>query len=104
MVVYIQRYNVIPEKRDAWQSWAQVAIPEILKVPGLIDLSAHRPVTGDYEVALLYTFATLDDWSSWINSTTMQRLLVESRQYEADLTFELWNGSALVPNRLPASR
>lgn len=104
MVVYIQKYNVIPEKREEWQTWAQVAIPDILKVPGLIDLSAHRPVTGDHEVALLYTFDSLDDWSSWINSVTMQRLLVESRQYEADLTFELWNSSAVVPNRLLAGK
>lgn len=39
MVLFVQKWDVHPGKVEAYTAWAKVAVPRILAVPGLYEVS-----------------------------------------------------------------
>lgn len=102
MVVYIQKYDVYPHKRAEWVLWAERALAEIQQTPGLIDVSMHRQRVASKEIAVIYSFATMESWSVWSQCDTVRLMSSEIRSFTEHLEFELWDTFALTPQRLEA--
>ena len=65
MVLYLQKWTIRSEKREAYGAWAPSAIQRTLAVPGVVEFRAYRPATGEAEVAVAYEFADMAAWAAW---------------------------------------
>lgn len=65
MVLHIVKYNIIPDKADAYAAWAKTAVPTLLAVPGLVEFRGYRPVTGASQVVTTLEFTDLAAWAEW---------------------------------------
>ena len=97
MVLFLQKYDIIPGMTDKFNEWAKTAIPRILSAPGLVEFRSYRPQVSDKEVATTYEFADMAAWAEWHGSETIQQLLVEVRAYTVNFSTELWGPSPMVP-------
>ena len=97
MIKLVISYNLRPEKREAYQEWALSAIKRMLAVPGIKEAVGYRPITGSKEVVVCYSFDDMAAFAQWYEHPDMQRLKVEARCYEEDVTYELWGPSPLLP-------
>jgi quinol monooxygenase YgiN len=106
MVLYIVKYDILPDKAEAYLKWAQGAIPRALAVPGLAEFRAYRGLAGPLglQVVLTYEFADLADWAIFRAHEDMQKLDDELRQFTANLTAELWGPSPVVPQPIRPTR
>ena len=100
MVLYVQKYEILPGKTEEFIDWAKAAIPQILAVPGLVEMRSYRTQAGNGQIVTTYEFADMAAWASWQSSETMQRMLVESRVYMLNVNAELWGPSPVVPEPL----
>jgi antibiotic biosynthesis monooxygenase (ABM) superfamily enzyme len=101
MILYVSKWNIRPEKREAYAKWAEGAIRRTMKAPGIAEFRGYRPATGSHEVAVTYEFPDMAAFNSWITNEEVQRLLVETRSYCENVTSELWGPSPLVPKPVP---
>jgi len=100
MVLYVQRYEILPGKTEEFIEWAKAAIPQILAVPGLVEMRSYRTQAGNSQVVTTYEFADMAAWAAWQYSETMQQMLVESRASMMNVSAELWGPSPVVPEPL----
>ncbi len=97
MVFHVLRYNILPDKAEAYNEWVGPAIQRVLAVPGVVELRAYRPITGPFQVISTWEFANLATWSAWYAHEDVQKAHSELRAFTADLTPELWGSSPVVP-------
>ena len=100
MVLYVQKYDIVPGMNDEFIEWAKGAIPQILSVPGIVEMRSYRPQAGNSHIATTYEFEDMSSWAVWQASETMQRLLQEGRTFMVNSTAELWGPSPVVPEPL----
>ena len=100
MVLYLQKYDVVPGKTDEFIEWAKTAIPRIMSVPGLVEFRSYRPAVSDRQIANTYEFADMTAWAEFLNSETVQQVLNEVRTYTVNFSSELWGPSPVVPEPL----
>ena len=101
MVVYVLKYDIRPEKTEAFIKWAtESAIPRILKIPGLVEFCSYRPVTGAHQIASTYFFKDAAAVAAWLAHSEFDTITAELRSYAANVTGELWNPSPIVPEPL----
>jgi antibiotic biosynthesis monooxygenase (ABM) superfamily enzyme len=97
MVLFVQKYDIHPDKVEAYNEWAKTAISRILAAPGVVEFRGYRPVTGASQVAVTIEFADLTAFAAFYADEGMQKLLNESRAFEINLSYELWGPSPVVP-------
>lgn len=97
MSLYILKWDVIPEKFDAYLTFTESAIKRTLAVPGVVEFRAYRLITGNYRVAVTYEFSDLASWAAWYASEDCQKVLDELRTYTSSMATELWGSSPIVP-------
>jgi antibiotic biosynthesis monooxygenase (ABM) superfamily enzyme len=97
MVFHVLRYNILPDKAEAYDEWVRPAIQRALAVPGVVELRAYRPITGPFQVTSIWEFTDLATWSAWYAHEDVQKNHNELRAFTADLTPELWDSSPVVP-------
>jgi heme-degrading monooxygenase HmoA len=101
MVVYVLKYDIRPEKAEAFIKWAtESAIPRILKIPGLVEFGSYRPVTGSHQIASTYFFKDAGAVAAWFSNPDFEKITTELRTYATKVCGELWNPSPVVPERL----
>jgi len=100
VVVYVMRYDVLSDKREAYAEWVMPAIRRLFSAPGVTGLRAYRIAVGDSQVASAYEFPDFAAWASWYAHEEVQKVIVESRSYIVNLTTELWGPSPLAPDAL----
>jgi antibiotic biosynthesis monooxygenase (ABM) superfamily enzyme len=101
MVLYVIKYDLLPDQLQAWQQYAQTALPRLLRVPGIRELRSYRPVTGSSQIATIHEFDDLAAFARWYShAETQQILTVETRAYVTHVTSELWAPSPVVPEPL----
>ncbi|MDM8540899.1 hypothetical protein QUF90_07405 [Desulfococcaceae bacterium HSG9] len=93
----LYKWDIRPEKAEAYQEWAPSAISRQLAVPGVVEFRAYRPATGCHQVAVTYEFADMQDWASWYYNEEIQKVFDEGRTYMANMSVELWGPSPIVP-------
>lgn len=100
MVLYIQKYDIMPGKTEEFIEWAKGAIPKILSAPGIVEMRSYRPAASDSQIATTYEFADMASWAEWQSSEAMQQLNLEVRTYVVSFRTELWGPSPVVPEPL----
>ena len=96
MVLYVLRWEILPERQVEYNEWLKTAIPRQLRVPGLIELRAYRVAAGSGHVVGTYEFADLAAWAAWWSHEEVQKVIGESRNYTSKVTTELWGPSPLA--------
>ena len=97
MVLYVTKWDIRPEKAEAYAQWAESAIRRALGVPGVVEFRAYRPATGSYQVVETYEFADMAAWAAWQSNEDVQKGLDEARAYITNVSSELWGPSPIVP-------
>jgi len=97
MMLVVMKWNVHPDKVEAYTKWTQSAIQRTLAVPGVVEFRAYRPASGAHQVVVTYELADFAAWASWYGKVEVQKVLEELRTVAIDVTIELWGPSPLVP-------
>ena len=97
MVLHVSKYDMHPDKVDAYLKWTEGAIKRALAVPGVVELRAYRPASGSSQLVVTYEFADLAAWAAWNSSSEMQKLQVELHTLALNVTNEVWGPSPVVP-------
>jgi quinol monooxygenase YgiN len=97
MVLYIMKWDIHPDKVEAYLKWTQGAIQRALAVPGVVEFRAYRPASGAGQVAVTYEFADMAAWAAWQGSDEVQAVNNELHTLAVNVTFEVWGPSPVVP-------
>ncbi len=97
MVLQVMKWNIHPDKTEAYLKWAESAIKRTLAAPGVVEFRAYRPVTGDSQIVTTYEFADMQAWATWRGDEDGQKVLDELRTLALDVSIELWGPSPVVP-------
>ncbi len=96
MVLYIMKWDIHPDKADAYLKWTQGAIRRTA-IPGVTEFRAYRPASGSGQVAITYEFADMAAWAAWQTKEEVQKTLTELHTLTTNVTMELWGQSPVVP-------
>jgi quinol monooxygenase YgiN len=97
MVLYVMKWDILPDKVKAYLEWTQGAISRTLAVPGVVEFRAYRPATGESQVVVTYEFADMAAWAAWHDHEDMQKVLDELYTLTTNVSRELWGPSPVVP-------
>ncbi len=97
MVLQVMKWNIHPDKVEAYYKWTEGAIKRTLSVPGVVEFRAYRPATGSSEVVTTYEFADMAAWAFWQSNEDVQKVLNELRTLALDVRTEVWGPSPVVP-------
>lgn len=97
MVLYVLKWDVLPEKFEAYLEFTKSAIQRTLAVPGVVEFRGYRVAAGDSRIVVTYEFADLPTWAAWYGNEDCQKVMDELRTYTSKLTIELWGTSPVVP-------
>jgi antibiotic biosynthesis monooxygenase (ABM) superfamily enzyme len=97
MVIYVLKWDIHPDKAEAYAAWVKTGVPRLLAVPGLVEFRAYRAVTGISQAVTTYEFADLAAWAAWYAHEEVQQLTNERRAFTLNEVSELWGPSPFVP-------
>ncbi len=104
MVLVVMKWDIHPDRVDAYVKWTEGAIKRTVGAPGVIEFRAYRPVTGGSQVVVTYEFADLVSWTAWYTNEDMQKVLDELRTVTLNATTEIWGPSPVVPAPIRTGR
>lgn len=94
MVLYVLKWDIPPETRDAYARWLVPAIERSLAVPGVIEYHAYTTVAGPWRKVATYEFADLAAWEAWYRHPDVRRMLDEWETLTTNRTRDLWGPEA----------
>jgi len=97
MVLYVMRWDILPDKVEAYRKWTDSAIKRTLAVPGVVEFRGYRPAAGASQIVVTYEFADLAAWAAWDANEDMQKVSNELRTLTTNMSTELWGPSPVVP-------
>jgi quinol monooxygenase YgiN len=97
MVLYVMKWDIHPEKVEAYLEWAQSAISRTVAVPGMLEFRGYRPATGTSQIVVTYEFADTTAWATWYDHQDVQTVMTELRTLTTNVSTELWGPSPVVP-------
>jgi antibiotic biosynthesis monooxygenase (ABM) superfamily enzyme len=97
MVLYVTRWDINPDKLEAYMEWTQSAIKRALAIPGVVEFRAYRPAVGKSQIVATYEFADLGAWAAWQADEDMQKVIQELYTLANNVSSELWGPSPVVP-------
>jgi len=96
MVLYIMKWDIHPDKADAYLKWTESAVKRTA-VLGVVEFRAYRPASGSSQIAVTYEFADMAAWAAWQGKEDIQKVLNELHTLGINVTTELWGPSPVVP-------
>jgi len=54
MVLYVVKWDIHPDKADAYLEWSKTAIPRTFAVPGVVEFRAYRSAGGAPQAVCTY--------------------------------------------------
>ena len=97
MVLFVMKWDIHPDKVEAYMEWTESAIKRTLAAPGVVEFRAYRPVSGASQVVVTYEFADLATWAAWNGNEDVQKVLEELRTLALNVNIEVWGPSPVVP-------
>jgi len=97
MVLYVMKWNVHPDKLEAYAKWTQSAVQRSLAAPGVVEFRAYRAATGTHRIVITYEFADMAAWATWESNEQIQKVRDELNAIAIDVTTEVWGPSPVVP-------
>jgi quinol monooxygenase YgiN len=95
MVLYIMKWDIHPDKADAYLKWTQTAIKGMV-IPGVVEFRAYRPASGSSQVVVTCEFADMAAWAAWQGKEDVQKFVTELHTLALNVTAELWGPSPVV--------
>ncbi len=93
----VMKWDVHPDKVEAYLKWTEGAIKRALGAPGVVEFRAYRFAVGDRQVVITYEFADLAAWAAWRDNADVKKVLDELHTLALNVTSELWGPSPVVP-------
>jgi quinol monooxygenase YgiN len=97
MVLYVMKWDIHPDKLEAYLKWTESAIKRTVAAPGVVEFRAYRGAVGTSQVVVTYEFADMTAWAAWNSSEDMQKVNAELHTLAHNVTTELWEPSPVVP-------
>ena len=97
MVLYIMKWDIHPDKAEAYLKWTGDAIKRALGVKGVVEFRAYRPASGPRQAVITYEFADMATWAAWQANENIQKVFNELHTLALNVTSELWGPSPVVP-------
>ena len=97
MVLSVLKWDVHPDKLEAYLKWTESAIKRTVSVPGVVEFRAYRGAAGAPQVVITYEFADMSAWAAWYSNEELQKVLSELHTVGVNVTTELWGPSPVVP-------
>ena len=97
MVLYIMKWDIHPDKADAYLKWTEGAIKRTLGVKGVAEFRAYRSVSGDRQAVVTYEFPDMATWAVWQGHEDTQKVLTELHTVALNVSLEIWGPSPVVP-------
>ncbi len=96
MVLYVLKWDIAPETRDAYARWIAPAIERSLAVPGVIEYRAYATIAGPTRKVATYQFADLAAWQAWYSHPDIQRTFAEWQTMTTNRTRDLWGPETMT--------
>ena len=97
MVLLVTKWNVHPDKLEAYTKWTEGAIKTTVGTPGVVELRSYRTATGNSQVVTTFEFADFAAWAAWYGTEAVQRVFTELHTVAMDVDIDLWGPSPLIP-------
>jgi quinol monooxygenase YgiN len=97
MVLYVMKWDIPPDKVEAYLNWTESAVPPTLAVPGVIDFQAHQPDNGTSQIVVTYEFDDLAAWADWYAHGDVRKAMDAINTLTNHASLELW-----IPSLPPA--
>jgi quinol monooxygenase YgiN len=97
MVLHVMKWDIHPDKVEAYLKWTDAAIKRTLAAPGVIEFRAYRPASGASQVVVTYEFADMAAWAAWDSNEDVQKVLTELHTLALNIDIEVWGPSPVVP-------
>jgi antibiotic biosynthesis monooxygenase (ABM) superfamily enzyme len=97
VVMLVEKYDIHPDKVEAYVRWSEGAIKRLFSVPGVIEFRGYRMAVGSHQVVCTYEFADLASYGHWRENKEIQKVYDESYTLTLNLTSEIWGPSPVVP-------
>jgi quinol monooxygenase YgiN len=97
MVLYVVKFNLHPDKVEAYAKWIKSAIQRQMAVKGPVELRAFRGSTGSHRFVATYEFEDMAAWAAWQSHEEVQKTRSELDTLATDVTTELWGPSPVYP-------
>ena len=97
MILLVRKWDIHPDKAEAYLKWTEGAIKRTLAAPGVVEFRAYRGIAGASQVITTYEFADLASWATWRANKEIEKILDELHTLGINVTTEVWGPSAVVP-------
>jgi quinol monooxygenase YgiN len=97
MVLHVSKYDIHPDKLEAYLKWVEGAIKRILALPGVVEFRAYRTVAGSSQLVTTIEFADMAACAAAVSNADMQKLSMELHTLALNVTVEVWGPSPVVP-------
>jgi len=97
MVLQVTKWDIHPDKVDAYREWAPGAIQRLLAVPGVLEFRAYRPASGSFQAVTTYEFADMAAWAAWAAHEDVKKAVDELHTLALNVSREVWGPSPVVP-------
>lgn len=98
MVLYIMRWDIVPDKMEAYLKWSEGAIRRTVAAPGVIEFRAYRTAASPPgQVVVTYEFKDMVAWAEWYSQEDVRKVRDELSTLTTNWTAELWGPSPVVP-------
>jgi quinol monooxygenase YgiN len=97
MVLYVLKWDIHPDKTEAYGKWTEGAIRRLLAAPGVVEFRGYRVAIGTHRHVVTHEFADLAAWAAWNSNDQVQQVLTELDTLALNVTHELWGLSPRVP-------
>ena len=104
MVLVVIKWDIHPDKTEAYMKWVPSAIQRDLAVPGVVEFRAYRMYVGSPQIVTTFEFADFAAWAAWQASAEVQQVLSELRTLALNVTSEVWGPSPVVPAPMRPSK
>ena len=97
MVLSVLKYDVHPDKVEAYSKWTESGIKRTLALPGVVEFRAYRPATGSSQVVVTTEWADMAAWAAAQSSEENHKLMNEIRALAINVSIEVWAPSPVIP-------
>jgi len=97
MVLAVTKWDIHPDKLEAYPKWAEAAIKRGMSVPGVVEFRGYRGAAGAPQVVITWEFADMEAWAAWHSNEATQKIFAELHTVAVNVTTELWGPSPVVP-------
>ena len=96
MVLQVNKWNIHPDKIEAYLKWAETAIKRTITTK-VGEFRAYRSITGDSQVMTTYQFSDIASWAEWQGNEDVQKVMNELRTLALNINMEVWGASPIAP-------